>query len=135
MTRTSHSTLVINSSVPAYRVASSVERTAVWVSIPAIHSQDALDTDWPQDIGDFLRDEIKGPATFTCKTGQGCKFEEAAMNELILSIFGDPFISLECEGGECLHFSQIPGYVVSAISPTSVMWSVTDFATTATTKA
>ncbi|KAM6490145.1 hypothetical protein JOM56_014337 [Amanita muscaria] len=63
------------------------------------------------DIGEFLRDEIKGPGTFSCKTGQGCRFEEPAMNDLINSIFGDSYITLECEGGECLHYSQVPGYV------------------------
>jgi hypothetical protein len=35
------------------------------------------------------------------------------MNQLINDIFGDGYISLKCEGGECLHFSQVPGYVVS----------------------
>jgi hypothetical protein len=64
------------------------------------------------DIGDFLKEEIKGPATFSCKTGAGCKFEEPAMNQLINDIFGDKYISLICEGGECLHYSQVPGYVV-----------------------
>jgi hypothetical protein len=64
------------------------------------------------DISDFLTDEIRGPAKFSCKTGAGCKFEEPAMNSLILSIFGDAYISLQCEGGECLHYSQVPGYVV-----------------------
>ena len=34
------------------------------------------------------------------------------MNELINSIFGDSYITLDCEGGECLHYSQVPGYVV-----------------------
>lgn len=34
------------------------------------------------------------------------------MNQLINDIFGDRFISLTCEGGECLHYSQVPGYVV-----------------------
>ncbi|KAI0044158.1 hypothetical protein FA95DRAFT_1608776 [Auriscalpium vulgare] len=63
------------------------------------------------DIGDFLTEEIKGPATFSCKTGAGCKFEEPAMNVLINDIFGDGYITLECEGGECLHYSQVPGYV------------------------
>jgi hypothetical protein len=64
------------------------------------------------DIGEFLKEEIKGPATFSCTTGDGCKFEEPAMNQLINDIFGDKFISLICEGGECLHYSQVPGYVV-----------------------
>ncbi|KAF8625236.1 hypothetical protein AX17_006902, partial [Amanita inopinata Kibby_2008] len=63
------------------------------------------------DIGDFLREEIKGPGTFSCRTGKGCRFEEPAMNELINSIFGDGYITLECEVGECLHYSQVPGYV------------------------
>lgn len=34
------------------------------------------------------------------------------MNQLINDIFGDRYISLTCEGGECLHYSQVPGYVV-----------------------
>ncbi|KAF9463956.1 hypothetical protein BDZ94DRAFT_1282345 [Collybia nuda] len=63
------------------------------------------------DIGEFLREEIKGPATFSCKSGAGCKFEEPAMNDLIDSIFGDRYITLDCAGGECLHYSQVPGYV------------------------
>lgn len=64
------------------------------------------------DISDFLTEEIKGPASFSCTTGSGCKFEEPAMNQLINDIFGDGYISLQCEGGECLHYSQVPGYVV-----------------------
>jgi len=32
------------------------------------------------------------------------------MNQLINDIFGDGYITLQCEGGECLHFSQVPGY-------------------------
>ena len=36
------------------------------------------------------------------------------MNQLINDIFGDKFISLICEGGECLHYSQVPGYIVRA---------------------
>ncbi len=34
------------------------------------------------------------------------------MNQLINDIFGDGYISLTCEGGECLHYSQVPGYIV-----------------------
>lgn len=67
------------------------------------------------DIGDFLKEEIRGPASFKCITGGGCSFEEPAMNDLILSIFGDTFITLDCGGGECLHYSQVPGYVVSQV--------------------
>lgn len=36
------------------------------------------------------------------------------MNELISTFFGDSYITLECESGECLHYSQVPGYVVSS---------------------
>jgi hypothetical protein len=38
------------------------------------------------------------------------------MNGLINDIFGDGYITLQCEGGECLHFSQVPGYVVRILS-------------------
>lgn len=65
----------------------------------------------PPDIDDFLKEEIKGPATFKC-TGAQCKFEEPAMNDLINDIFADPYITLDCNGGECLHYSQVPGYEV-----------------------
>jgi hypothetical protein len=34
------------------------------------------------------------------------------MNQLINDIFGDNYISLICEGGECLHYSQVPGFIV-----------------------
>jgi hypothetical protein len=71
--------------------------------------------DYYPDISDFLTEDIKGPASFSCKTGSGCKFQEPAMNQLINDIFGDGYISLECEGGECLHISQVPGYVVGFV--------------------
>ncbi|KAJ4493576.1 hypothetical protein C8J55DRAFT_447216 [Lentinula edodes] len=77
------------------------------------------------DISDFLTEEIKGPASFSCTSGgdtgsrpsfggdtsNNCKFSEAAMNQLINDVFGDPYITLTCDGGECLHYSQVPGYV------------------------
>ncbi|KAG1759716.1 hypothetical protein EDD22DRAFT_904851 [Suillus occidentalis] len=62
------------------------------------------------DISDFLTEEIRGPATFSCKTATGCRFEEPAMNNLINDIFGDAYITLQCAGGECLHYSQVPGF-------------------------
>jgi hypothetical protein len=34
------------------------------------------------------------------------------MNGLINDVFGDRAIFLDCEAGECLHSSQVPGYVV-----------------------
>ncbi|KAL4891743.1 hypothetical protein BDV59DRAFT_181660 [Aspergillus ambiguus] len=68
------------------------------------------------DIGDFLEQSIKGPATFyTVSTlggseSDGSTFSEPAMNDLIQSIFGDPAISLKCNAGECLYKTDVPGY-------------------------
>ncbi|PPQ92595.1 hypothetical protein CVT25_007287 [Psilocybe cyanescens] len=73
------------------------------------------------DISDFLTEEIKGPASFSCKSKEGCKFEEPAMNDLIDQIFGDAYITLQCEGGECLHYSQVPGYVQPP-KPDNTLW-------------
>ena len=47
-------------------------------------------------------------------TGGWCKLEEPVMNNLVLSIFTDAYISLQCKGSECLHYSQVSGYVVSS---------------------
>ncbi|GJE89867.1 ABC transporter G family member [Phanerochaete sordida] len=63
------------------------------------------------NIDEFLNTEITGPATFSCTTGQGCKFEEPGMNGLIEMFFGDSYITLQCSSGECLHYSQVPGYI------------------------
>lgn len=63
------------------------------------------------DITDFLAEEIKGPGSFSCKdNGQGCQFTEPAMNQLINDIFGDEMITLQCNSGECLHYSVVPGF-------------------------
>lgn len=68
------------------------------------------------DIGDFLKEEIKGPASFSCRSteggssGDGCKFQEPAMNNLIKSVFGDESITLQCDSGECLYETDVPGY-------------------------
>jgi hypothetical protein len=65
------------------------------------------------DITDFLREEIKGPASFNCNGHKdGCKFEEPAMNELIGNVFGDKSIFLDCDSSECLHYTEVPGYEV-----------------------
>jgi hypothetical protein len=42
------------------------------------------------------------------------------MNDLINSVLGDNYIVFECDGGECLHYSQVPGYVVSRLVPHNV---------------
>ena len=68
------------------------------------------------DIGDFLAESIKGPASFSSisteggSSKDGSKFEEPAMNDLIKSVFGDESITLQCSWGECLYRTDVPGY-------------------------
>ena len=68
------------------------------------------------DIGEFLDLEIKGPASLSSvrteggSSKDGTKFEEPAMNNLIKSVFGDEYITLQCHSGECLYKTDIPGY-------------------------
>lgn len=63
------------------------------------------------DISEFLTETIRGPGDFTCNIrDKTCRFSEPSMNELISSVFGDPYITLKCSSGECIHRSQIPGY-------------------------
>jgi ABC-type lipoprotein export system ATPase subunit len=69
------------------------------------------------DITDFLTEEIHGPAKFSTRSGEDSKFEEPAMNQLINDIFGDEYITLKCTSGECMHASEVPGFVVSCIYP------------------
>lgn len=68
------------------------------------------------DIGDFLVEDIKGPASFSSvstlghSSRDGSKFEEPAMNDLISNVFGDESITLQCSSGECLYRTDVPGY-------------------------
>jgi ABC-type multidrug transport system ATPase subunit len=65
------------------------------------------------DIGDFLDQEIKGPASFSSvssSSGSHSSFSEPAMNDLISNIFGDETITLSCGSGECLYRTEVPGY-------------------------
>ncbi|KAF9088595.1 hypothetical protein BGX29_000204 [Mortierella sp. GBA35] len=62
------------------------------------------------NIDDFLEEEIAGPADFECTGDNKCVFQEPAMNELIMTMFGDPAIYLNCRSGECLHYTQVPGF-------------------------
>jgi len=41
---------------------------------------------------------------------EGCLFSESAMNDLIKSVFRDESITLGCNSGECLHFTEVPGF-------------------------
>lgn len=70
------------------------------------------------DISDFLTETIKGPGEFNCNLNdRKCQFKEPSMNDLIKTVFGDPYITLECKSGECVHYSEIPGYKPSPDAP------------------
>ncbi|KAF7877304.1 hypothetical protein EAF04_000987 [Stromatinia cepivora] len=65
------------------------------------------------DISDFLDQEIRGPATFNCEQKGGsneCTFKEPQMDLLIQQMFGDSSILINCQAGECLYETEIPGY-------------------------
>ncbi|KAI0203445.1 hypothetical protein F4808DRAFT_449065 [Astrocystis sublimbata] len=66
------------------------------------------------DLTDFLKQSVEGPATFECIRQDGgvneCKFKEPQLDWMVRSIFGDESIELECRSGECLHFTEVPGY-------------------------
>lgn len=68
------------------------------------------------DIGEFLEEKIKGPASFSSistvggSPEDGSRFSEPEMNGLIKSVFGDENIELDCGAGECLYKTDVPGY-------------------------
>lgn len=68
------------------------------------------------DIGDFLANQVNGPASFTSQTTEGgnshdgSRFDEPAMSDLISQIFGDSAIFLDCRSGECLYQDDVPGW-------------------------
>lgn len=66
------------------------------------------------DITDFLDQMIKGPATFNCLQKNGgqndCTFKEPAMDTLITQMFGDSSILINCQSGECLYETEVPGF-------------------------
>ncbi|KAL4905372.1 hypothetical protein BDW74DRAFT_152521 [Aspergillus multicolor] len=68
------------------------------------------------DIGEFLKESIKGPASFSTTSTlggskeDGSKFQEPEMDNLIKSVFGDESITLRCSSGECVHKTEVPGY-------------------------
>lgn len=74
------------------------------------------------DISEFLTETIRGPGDFSCDiASKNCKFSEPSMNDLILSVFGDPYITLHCKSGECVHKSEIPGYDIPDHNKFSMM--------------
>jgi ATP-binding cassette subfamily G (WHITE) protein 2 len=66
------------------------------------------------DITDFLDEEIHGPASFSCLQQDGgkndCRFKEPEMDKLIQAMFGDSSIFLDCQAGECLYETEVPGF-------------------------
>ncbi|KAK9451406.1 uncharacterized protein V1518DRAFT_408468 [Limtongia smithiae] len=65
------------------------------------------------DITDFLDEAIAGPGYFQCDSAKDeCDFSEPSMDELIQSVFGDDSITLSCNSGECMHYSELPGYEI-----------------------
>ncbi|KAI1372330.1 hypothetical protein F4677DRAFT_265292 [Hypoxylon crocopeplum] len=66
------------------------------------------------DLTEFLKEEVKGPATFNCLQENGginnCKFKEPALDWMTRNVFGDESIQLDCRSGECLYHTQVPGY-------------------------
>lgn len=69
------------------------------------------------DIGDFLTESIRGPATFIEQhtiggaSRDGSRFQEPEMDKLISDIFGDGYIGMACNAGECMYETDVPGYV------------------------
>lgn len=66
------------------------------------------------DLTDFLDQEIRGPGRFECTQKGGgahdCAFKEPEMDNLIISLIGDSSILLDCQAGECLYETEVPGY-------------------------
>ncbi|KAI2604129.1 uncharacterized protein GGS25DRAFT_449216 [Hypoxylon fragiforme] len=66
------------------------------------------------DLTEFLKESVKGPATFDCLQEHGgvnvCKFKEPSLDWMVRNVFGDESIELDCRSGECLYHTQVPGY-------------------------
>lgn len=114
MIETRRNTTVKTSIVAASRMNSSVGKMDLWVSAgwKKKEVRYKLTTLFDQkDLTDMLKEEIKGPASFNC-VGPKCTFSEPAMDDLISAIFGDDSIYLNCNSGECLHYTMVPGFDV-----------------------
>ncbi|KOS23426.1 putative ATP-dependent permease [Escovopsis weberi] len=67
------------------------------------------------DLTEFLDEAIRGPGRFECKQKgdaltHDCAFHEPEMDNLIISLIGDSSILLDCQAGECLYETEVPGY-------------------------
>ena len=48
------------------------------------------------------------------------------MDHLINDIFGDESITLDCNSGECMHYTQVPGYEVSHNLTSDLQYLIAD---------
>ncbi|GAA5926365.1 hypothetical protein JCM1841_006993 [Sporobolomyces salmonicolor] len=103
--------------------ANTTQYTCQEVECACIPGRMLCGEDGSVDISEFLTEEIKGPGKFTSKTGDSSRFEEPAMNQLINDIFGDTYITLKCQSGECMRASDVPGFVRPP-KPNSKAWVV-----------
>ncbi|KAH7321410.1 hypothetical protein B0I35DRAFT_351931 [Stachybotrys elegans] len=66
------------------------------------------------DLSEFLDESIRGPGRFECAQKGGgaheCAFHEPEMDDLIVSLIGDSSILLDCQAGECLYETEVPGF-------------------------
>lgn len=65
------------------------------------------------NIKSILASRVKGPAELNCNTNSGeCSFKESYLRGLFRALLGNESISLQCDSSECLHYTEVPGYVV-----------------------
>lgn len=84
------------------------------INCKCIPGQMMCGKDGSLDLTDFLDEAIKGPAEFDCSQSgdllHDCAFKEPEMDNLISALLGDSSILLDCQAGECMHETQVPGY-------------------------
>ncbi|KAJ2779065.1 (ABC) transporter [Coemansia javaensis] len=63
------------------------------------------------DISSVLN-EVEGPVDIKCHDHgfSDCYIRELVVSKTLASIIGDDAINMECSVGQCMHYSQLPGY-------------------------
>ncbi|KAJ2717278.1 FAD-dependent urate hydroxylase [Coemansia spiralis] len=63
------------------------------------------------DISSVLN-EVEGPVDIRCHDHgfSDCYIREFIVSKTLASIIGDDAINMECTVGQCMHYSQLPGY-------------------------
>ncbi|KAJ1796040.1 (ABC) transporter, partial [Coemansia sp. RSA 2399] len=63
------------------------------------------------DITAVLND-VEGPVDIKCHDDgfSDCYIREFMISKTLSAIIGDDAINMECSVGQCMHYSQIPGY-------------------------